>query len=206
MPLLLQGVGDFLGHVALIMLSEHIVGIEYAGVVERPFRHDPLPFAEQVRQDALKGDRNGTVAVGHLEAHRECVSFGNAAGRDEASEADAGAGRDVLLGDIGRRVEEDDRILERAEHEQNRDQEDAETRGDQDNAALLPRHQSINSLCALPLAPASHLRPIPRNGQPPMSRSLTAASRLRSLSGSLASAARASAIASFALAFSPSTL
>ena len=49
MPLLLQGVGDILGHVALVMLGEHVVSLEHAGAVERPLGDDALPFAEQVR-------------------------------------------------------------------------------------------------------------------------------------------------------------
>src|SRR6516162_6871373 len=58
MPLLLQGICDFLGHVGLVVLGEHVVGPKHAGIVEGTFGDDALPFTEQVRQDALIGDRD----------------------------------------------------------------------------------------------------------------------------------------------------
>ena len=72
--LLLQRVGDFLRHVVLVVLGQHGVGLEPAAGLERAFGDHALPFAEQVRQDALIADRDSAVAVGHLEAHREIVA------------------------------------------------------------------------------------------------------------------------------------
>ena len=45
-----------------------------AAGLERAFGDHALPFAKQIRQDALIADRDGAVAVGHLEAHREMVA------------------------------------------------------------------------------------------------------------------------------------
>ena len=69
MSLLLQGIGHFLRHVVFIMLGEHVVGAEHAAPIKRAFRHDTLPFPEQVRQDALIGNRNGLVPVRQVEAN-----------------------------------------------------------------------------------------------------------------------------------------
>ena len=55
MALFLQGVGDVLGHIGLVMLGQHGVGLEDAGSIERTFGHDALPFAEQIRQNSLVG-------------------------------------------------------------------------------------------------------------------------------------------------------
>src|SRR3954453_16578541 len=51
--LLLQGVGDVLWHVGLVMLGEHRVGLEHARGVERALGDDALPFAKQVLQNSL---------------------------------------------------------------------------------------------------------------------------------------------------------
>src|SRR6201987_3029444 len=62
-PLLLQLVGDFLGHVGLVMLGEHSVGAEHAGTVERTFGDHALPFAEQIGEDSLVSDLQLGVVV-----------------------------------------------------------------------------------------------------------------------------------------------
>src|SRR5580704_12242184 len=102
MPLLLQGVGNFLGHVGFVVLGEHVVGPKYACAIECAFRHDALPLAKQVRQNTLIGDRDRPMAVGHLEADRKTVTAGHASGRDEPAKPNAGAGSDMLLDHVGR--------------------------------------------------------------------------------------------------------
>ena len=57
MPRLLQGIGDLLGHIGLVVFGENGVGGEHARAVERAFGDHALPFAEQIRQHALIGDR-----------------------------------------------------------------------------------------------------------------------------------------------------
>ncbi len=89
---------------------------------------------------------NRLIAVGHLETNRQGIAARHAAGRHQAAEADTGAGQDMLLDDIAGRIEEHDGILQGAEHQQHRNRKDTETRTNQDNAALLPRHRSMNSL------------------------------------------------------------
>src|SRR3982074_82154 len=66
--LLLPAVGDLLRHIGLVVLGEHAVGAEGAHWIEGAFGNDPLSFAEQIRQQALIGHRDGTPAVGDLEA------------------------------------------------------------------------------------------------------------------------------------------
>src|SRR5690349_21546110 len=74
MALLLERVSDFLGHVLLVVLGQHAVGLEHAAAVERTFGHDALAFAEEIRQQALVGDPDGVLAVGHIEADPEIVA------------------------------------------------------------------------------------------------------------------------------------
>ncbi len=69
MPLLLQGIGDILGHVVLVVFGEHGVSLENAGSVERTFGNHALPFAEQVGQNSLIGNRQRRAAVGDLESN-----------------------------------------------------------------------------------------------------------------------------------------
>ena len=108
-PLLLEAVGDLARHVVLVVLGEHAVGLEGAGLVERAFGHHALPFAEQIGQQALIRDRDGVAAVGHREADLQVVAARDAAFLHQAAEADARARRDLLLDHVGRRIEEDDR-------------------------------------------------------------------------------------------------
>ena len=72
--LLLQRVDHLLRHVFFVVLGQHGIGLEPAAGLERALRDHALPFAEQVRQDALIADRDGAVAVGHFEAHRKLVA------------------------------------------------------------------------------------------------------------------------------------
>ena len=74
MTAFLQRVGHLLGHVILIMLGEHGIGLENAAAIERPFRHHALPFAEQVGQDALIRHGYRVVAVSDLEFDFETVA------------------------------------------------------------------------------------------------------------------------------------
>ena len=109
MPRFLQGIGDLFRHVGLVVLGENRVGLEHAGAVERALGHDALPFAEQVGQHALIGDRDFAVAVGDLEADAQIVAAHEAAGLHQSAEPDARAGPDVLLHHVARRIEEHDR-------------------------------------------------------------------------------------------------
>ena len=114
---LFQGVDDFLRHVALVMLGEHGVGIEDAARLELAFGHHALPFAEQVGHDALIAHRDVVLAVGHFEADAQIVAALDAAGLDQSADANARAGREMLFGHVGRRIEKDDEIAHRAEHQ-----------------------------------------------------------------------------------------
>src|SRR5260370_9139287 len=73
-PLLLQRVRDFLGHIGLVVLGEHGVGLEHAGRVERAFADHALPFAKQIGPNSLVGARQRRAAVGDQEADRKVIS------------------------------------------------------------------------------------------------------------------------------------
>ena len=75
---------------------------ERAGRLDHALGHHPLPFAEKVGQDALIGDRDRILAVGHLEAHREIVAAHHGSGLDQTAEPDAAARRHVPLHHVGR--------------------------------------------------------------------------------------------------------
>ena len=73
-PLLLQRVGDILGHVVLVVLGQHSVGLEHTGGVERTLCDHALPFAKQVRKNSLVGNRQGGAAIANLERDGQVVA------------------------------------------------------------------------------------------------------------------------------------
>ena len=164
------------------MLGQHGIGTEHAGLIEGAFRHDALPFAEQVRQQALIGDRHSVVAVGHLKLHLHVIGALQTARRDKPAKPDARAGGDLFLRHVGRRIEEDNGFTQRAQHQADGERKHAEADSNQGEAALAARHQ------------LSSPRP------------LTSSSSRRSFSLSSPMARRASAAAERALSRSPSTL
>ena len=58
-----QSVRDLLGHIGFIVLGEYRVRLEGAAWIERAFRYDALPLAEQIRQHALIIDRDAGPAI-----------------------------------------------------------------------------------------------------------------------------------------------
>ena len=123
-----------------VVFGKDGVGVELSGAVERAFGDHALALAEQIRQYALIGDRDIAIAVGHVEADFQILAAGDTSGLDQAANADAGAGRDMFLRHVARRVEEHDRIAQRVEHERNRNGKHAERTADQDEASPLARH------------------------------------------------------------------
>src|SRR5882724_4615040 len=101
MPLFLERVSDFLGHVFLVVLGQHAVSLEHAGAVECTFGHDPLAFTEEVWQQSLIGDPNCVLAVGHVKTDLEIVATLDAAFLDEATEPDARTSGDMLFCYVG---------------------------------------------------------------------------------------------------------
>ena len=149
MALLLQGVGDLLRHVGLVVLGEHAVGPERAGRVEGALGDHALPFAEEIGQQALIGDRDGALAVGDVEADGEAVAALHAAFLHQPADADARPRLDLLLDHVGRRVEEDDGFPERAEHQSDRERKHAERGTDQGRGVV-----ACESSCRSPDASA----------------------------------------------------
>jgi hypothetical protein len=139
-PGLFQRVGDLFRHVGLVVLGEDRIGVELAGAVQCAFGDHALALPEQIRQHALIGDHDVAIAVGHIEADFQIVAARDTSRLDQAAEADARPGRNVLLRHVARRIEEHDRIAKGVEHEANRNGEHAQRAADQDEASALPRH------------------------------------------------------------------
>ena len=70
------------------MLRQHGIGLEHAGGIQRAFGDDALPFAEQVRQNSLVGDRQRGAAVGDAEIDSEIVAAHQRARLHQAAEAE----------------------------------------------------------------------------------------------------------------------
>ena len=138
--LLLQRVGDVLGHIGLVVLGEHGVGLEHAGRVERAFGDHALPFAEQVRENSLIGHRQGRAAIGDLEADREIVAAHQRAVLHQAAEPEPLARRNMFFGRHRRRREEHDGIAQRVQHQRRRNRQHRERSADHRQPPLPARH------------------------------------------------------------------
>ena len=196
MALLLQGIGDVLGHVGLVMFCQYGIGLEDPGGVEHAFGDDALPFAKQVGQNSLVGDRQRGAAVGDAEIHRKIVAAHQRARLHQAAEAKTLAGRDLLLGRHRGRGKEHDGVAHRVQHQRRRNREHRERTADHGQTPLLARHEyplSSPLRLAHPAYPSS-----PRFFAPSLS--------WRKRSASLATAWRASTSALAALSRSPITI
>ena len=191
-PCSLQLVRDVLGHVALVMLGEHAVGLEFAVRLQLPVDDDALPFAEEVRQQAGVGDVEILRAVGDGEGDI-LAALDDAAFLHQPADAQPRVRGHLLLSEFGGRVEEDDIVAQREQHQPGGDAERREGADDKCQSLAFARHV---------------LRRFgPRGaGQPPILSSF-ASSSMRAASLSLpASALRASSSAFFAFSGSDSTL
>src|SRR5262249_39505499 len=83
-------------------------------------------------------------AVGDGKAHRKILPAYDAAFLYQTTEAKPRARLEVLLGQIGRRIEKHDRILERTQHQAHGEREHAECRSDQNQSSLLAGHLASN--------------------------------------------------------------
>src|SRR5262249_52214545 len=146
MTLLLQGVSDVLRHISLVVFGEYAIGAEDPAWVESTLGNHALPFAEKIRQKAAVGHRHGTLAVSHLKTNSEPIAAQNAALLHQAADAQARPGFDLLFHQLGWRIEEDDGVFERAEHQRHREREDAEGGADNGEASLLASHHSVRGL------------------------------------------------------------
>src|SRR5690606_24427167 len=71
---LLDGVRGLGRHVVLVVLGEHLGGLEHASF-ELALHHRALALLEQVGQRALVGHRNDLGGIGDRKAHRDAVRF-----------------------------------------------------------------------------------------------------------------------------------
>ena len=147
MTLPLQRVGDVFRHIGLVMFGEHAVGAEDPARIESAFSNYALPFAEKIRQKAVVGHRHGTPAVGHLKTDGEPIAAQNAALLHQAADAQARPGFDLLFHYFGRRIEEDDGVFERVEHQRYRKRENAKRGADKGEASLLAGHNAAPRFC-----------------------------------------------------------
>ncbi len=155
MTLPLQRIGDVLRHIGLVMFGEHAIGAEGPAWIESTFGNHALPFAEKIRQKAAVCHRHGTFAVGHLETNSEPVAAQNAALLHQAADAQARPGFDLLFHHLGRRIEEDDGVFERAKHQRHRERENAQRSADKGEASLLASHRAAPKFLS-PRLPAFH--------------------------------------------------
>src|SRR5450631_856465 len=142
--LLLQRLDDFPRHVVLVMLGEHGIGLEQAIRLDMALGDDALPLTKQVGHDSPVVDGNILVAVSHLETDLQIVAALQAAHLHHAAQTNALSRRSLVVGDVGRRIEEDDRFTQRTEYQRNRDGQHAEARTDQDQPPLFPSHEPSN--------------------------------------------------------------
>src|SRR5450759_2505413 len=94
---LLQGVDHLTRHITFIMLGEHHIGHDAAGL-ELALGDHALPFPEQVWHDALIAHRYVALAVGDLEADVQVLAALHAAGLDQSADANPRAHRHMLFG------------------------------------------------------------------------------------------------------------
>src|SRR5262245_12419778 len=150
--LLFQGLCDLGWHVGLVVLGKHAIGQEAAGLIERPFGDDTLPFPEKIRQNpgVAHVDATGVIGDGKLDG-ATCPAL-EATGRHQPAEANAFAWADTLGGDFARRVEEDDRVAQRQQHEQDGDAQNGNPNADEKRAPLLAGHEPSPKLAASALS------------------------------------------------------
>ena len=122
------------------MLGEHGVGLEVAVAVENAFGDDTLPFAEEIGQNARERHRNILQRIGYFEGDRRPLTAHDGAFFDESTKPDAFAGLDALFQNIARDVKEDDAVLQRKQHEDQRQAERRDTAADQNSSLLLSCH------------------------------------------------------------------
>src|SRR5260370_39856070 len=133
--LLLERLHDFARHVALVVLGENGLRAQLTGRFQHALRDHALTLAEEVRQEALIGDRELVGAVGDDERDALAGQFDQRVGLDEAADAKARAGLHGFLGDFRRAVEEYDVVSERIERNRGGGGNDRERDGDQPEAA-----------------------------------------------------------------------
>jgi hypothetical protein len=119
--LLLQSIGHFLGHIPLVMFRQNRIGLERAGDVESTLCDRSLTLPEQVGQLAAIGNRYLAASVRQREMDGKVIAAREAALLHQSADAHALPRRNVLLDEIGRRIEEHNRVPEGKEHEPHRE-------------------------------------------------------------------------------------
>ena len=116
------------------MLGQHFLGLEDP-VDHAALRHHTLAFLEQVGQRAFKIDRHRMHGVGDLELHRNAVAL-DAAGFDQAPDAEHPGTRRFAGLDLGRCVEKYQIALESIHDQQRRSAKPGEDHGGEQQAFI----------------------------------------------------------------------
>src|SRR5262245_9393437 len=145
----LQGIDYLARHIALIMFGKDRVCGESAVRPEPAFCYYTLPFPEQVGHDALIVHGHISLAVGQGEAHLQIVAALYAAWFHQPADSHARPCRNMLFGEVSRRIKENNRIAESAKHQRDRNGKHTETCPDQNQSSLFTGHLVSFSLRAL---------------------------------------------------------
>ncbi len=152
-PDFLQRLGDFGRHVVLVVLGQHLARGEDAVGAERALGDHALAFAEQVGQQAA-------IDHGHASAVRSVTlkrtswpSFFTLPCSTRPPRRKCRSGASLLLGELARRIEEDDVVVQRRQHQRRRDAQHAERAHQQPQAACawaspLPLQPALGDLAA----------------------------------------------------------
>lgn len=145
----LQAVGKIFGNIVLVMLGKHIISAEQAIGAETPFRHHALPLTEQIRRNAFKHHFHGLDRVGDGKAQL-AARAADGTFLDQAAKAETRAGRHVLFSKISRGAEETDILIERRQHQPDRNSQHGQRTANQEKALALS-HNTVRAKPPLPL-------------------------------------------------------
>ena len=137
----LQGLGDFRGHVFLVMLGQDLIRLEAAVGLQAAFHHHALALAEEVGQHALIGDGQRFLQIGHAEAGGHAIAIlDHAALLHKPAEPHIPAHGRGLRHQIGGAVEEDDAAAQAVEDEAGGDGEHRHADDHEEQAPALAGH------------------------------------------------------------------
>jgi hypothetical protein len=125
------------------VLGQNLAGDEDAVGPERAFSDHALALAEEVGQEPAIDDADRLVRVGDGEPGLRSVLL-HAAHLDQAAEAETALGWDALLGYLARRIEEDEVVVQRRQHQRRRDAQHGERAHQKPQALALGRHRFLS--------------------------------------------------------------
>jgi len=158
MSALLQRVDDLARHIIFVVLGEHCRRGEDPIRAELAFGNDPLPFAEEIRQQTLIDNREIARAVGDAERELAPVRTAREAVRlDQPADPHPPIGGDGFDLEVARAVEEYEVVAERDQHQRGCPAQRRHSERQQSQPLLFAGHRLVrnsrcNCLSVLPLA------------------------------------------------------